>query len=54
VVENPDQPLSSLRLLDDAEIDGRSPSDFPDIQLSRKDFENILMEIGFTSTLETT
>jgi hypothetical protein len=46
LVETPDQPLSSLRLLSDAESAGQTPLDFPDIQLSQQDFETILMEIG--------
>jgi non-ribosomal peptide synthetase component F len=45
IVEDPDQPISNLRLLDDTESKGQKPLDFPDLQLSQKDFENILMEI---------
>jgi amino acid adenylation domain-containing protein len=45
IVEDPDQPLSSLRLLSDTESKGQKPLDFIDLQLSQKDFENILMEI---------
>jgi amino acid adenylation domain-containing protein len=45
IVEGPDQPISSLRLRSDAENEGRRLLDFPDIHMSQKDFENLLMEI---------
>lgn len=53
IVKKPDQPLSSLRLLTDVESEGQGPLDFPDLQLSQMDFENILMEIGASSNMET-
>jgi Condensation domain len=53
IVENPNQPLSSLRLLSDIESKSQAPSDFPDLQLSRKDFENVLMEIRRPQRIET-
>ncbi|HKX28928.1 MAG TPA: amino acid adenylation domain-containing protein [Blastocatellia bacterium] len=52
IVEGPDRPLSSLRLIGDLESGGLKSSEFSDFQLSQKDFENILMEIGETSSLE--
>jgi hypothetical protein len=45
IVENPDQPLSSFRLLRDMDSESRTLSDFPDLQLSQRDIENILLEI---------
>jgi hypothetical protein len=53
IVESPDQPLSSLRLLSDRESAGQGSSDFPDIQLSQRDIESILLEISNTSGIET-
>jgi amino acid adenylation domain-containing protein len=53
IVEGPDQPLSSLRLLTEVESGGQGPSDFPVFQLSQSDFENILMEIDSESNIET-
>ena len=46
IVKGADQPLSSLRLLSEAESDGQSSWDFQDVQLSQKDFENILVEMA--------
>jgi FkbM family methyltransferase len=45
IVEFPDQSLSNLSLLREKEIEGLRPSDFPDIRLSQRDFENILIQI---------
>jgi len=45
-VERPDQPLSSLRLLSEVESGDPDRLDMLDLQLSQKDFENILLEIG--------
>src|SRR5262249_6522462 len=45
IVENPDQPLSRLRLLNEEESEGHNLFAFPDFQLSQKDFENILIQI---------
>jgi hypothetical protein len=53
IVEDPGQTLSSLRLLSDAESKGQKALDFPDLQLSQKDFENILMEIRTSQEIET-
>jgi non-ribosomal peptide synthetase component F len=53
IVESPDQPLSSLRLLSDTESQGQRPLDFPDLQLSQKDLEKILIEIGNPPSIET-
>jgi amino acid adenylation domain-containing protein len=46
VVADPQQRLSNLRLLSDAEADGLTPEDFPDAGLSMKDFESLLMTGG--------
>jgi iturin family lipopeptide synthetase A len=43
---NPDQPLSSLSLLDREELQGLSPSDFPDAELSIKDLENLFTTLS--------
>jgi non-ribosomal peptide synthetase component F/NRPS condensation-like uncharacterized protein len=43
---NPDQPLSSLSLLDQQEIGGLSPADFPDAELSVKDLENLVTTLS--------
>jgi non-ribosomal peptide synthetase component F len=43
---DPEQRLSNLRLLTDSEAKGFSPSDFPEAELSRQDFESLLMEIS--------
>jgi amino acid adenylation domain-containing protein len=48
VAEGPDHPISSLRLLRDEESGNQGPLDFPDIQLSQKDFESILMELDIS------
>ncbi len=46
IVADPNQRLSNLRLLSDAEADGLTPADFPDAGLSMKDFESLLMSGG--------
>jgi hypothetical protein len=51
IVENPDQPLSSLRLLRDMESESLISSDFPDLQLNQRDIENILLEIDGLSNM---
>jgi acyl transferase domain-containing protein/non-ribosomal peptide synthetase component F len=43
---NPDQPLSSLSLLDHEELQGLSPADFPDAELSVKDLENLVTSLN--------
>jgi acyl carrier protein len=53
IVESPDRPLSSLRLLSDMESQGQRPLDFPDLQLSQRDLEKILIEIGNPPSIET-
>jgi len=45
LVNDPDQHLSDVRLLSDEETNGYLLEDFPDADLSRKDFENLLTEI---------
>ena len=45
IVANPQHKLSSLSFLTAAETGGYIPSDFPDAELSQKDFENLLAEI---------
>jgi hypothetical protein len=46
IVANPDQRLSSFRLLTDDETGGFTPLDFPDAQLNQKEFESLLQELG--------
>lgn len=46
IVNSPDQRVSSLKFLSDAETLGYSESDFPDADLSRREFERLIMEIG--------
>jgi non-ribosomal peptide synthetase component F len=53
IVGDPDQRLSNLRLLSGAESQGHRPVDFPYLQLSQKDLEDILMEINSTPNVET-
>jgi acyl transferase domain-containing protein/non-ribosomal peptide synthetase component F/NRPS condensation-like uncharacterized protein len=43
---NPDQPLSSLPLLDRGELRGLSPADFPDAEISMKDLENLFTTLN--------
>jgi acyl carrier protein len=45
LVDDPEQHLSDIRLLSDEETSGYLLEDFPDADLSRKDFENLLTEI---------
>ncbi|MEM7582115.1 MAG: amino acid adenylation domain-containing protein [Acidobacteriota bacterium] len=49
VMADPDQALSAYRLLDDTEAGGYSPDDFPDADLDRQDFEDLVMELGLSS-----
>jgi len=46
VVEDPDQPLSNLRLLTEEETEGLTPNSFTGLSLNRKDFENLVLEIS--------
>jgi non-ribosomal peptide synthetase component F len=46
IVADPEQYLGNLSLLTDAETGGYTPFDFPDAELSQKDFENLLLEIS--------
>ncbi|HEX6716237.1 MAG TPA: amino acid adenylation domain-containing protein, partial [Pyrinomonadaceae bacterium] len=48
VVADPDQPLSSLAILHDSEIDSHAVSNF-DVKLSRKDLEGVLLELSQAS-----
>jgi non-ribosomal peptide synthetase component F len=41
ILRDPDQRLSSLPVLSREEVGGVSPADFPDAELSRKDFESL-------------
>ena len=45
VVAAPDQPLSSLAILQDSEIDAHAVSNF-EVKLSRKDLEGVLLELS--------
>jgi hypothetical protein len=46
VAADPEQRLASLRLLSEDEVDGLSILDFPDADLSQKDFESLFMQFG--------
>jgi Condensation domain len=46
VSAHPDQRLSNLRILSEAETDGFTASDFPDADLSQEDFEKLVLEIS--------
>ncbi len=46
VVEDPERPLSGYRLLDESETGGFAPEDFPDVELSQKGLEDLLLEIS--------
>jgi amino acid adenylation domain-containing protein len=46
VAADPDQPLSGYRLLDESETGGFAPEDFPDVELSQKGLEDLLLEIS--------
>jgi non-ribosomal peptide synthetase component F len=45
IVVAPDQPLSSLALLGDSEIDSHAVSNF-EVKLSRKELEEVLLELS--------
>jgi amino acid adenylation domain-containing protein len=49
VADAPDARLSSLRVLSEEEAGGLAPSDFPEAELSRQDFENLLAALGDVS-----
>jgi len=49
IIVNPEQRLSSFRLLTEAESGGLSPSDFPEAEMSQMDFENLIKEITLKS-----
>jgi hypothetical protein len=46
IVHEPGHRLAGIRLLTDTETGGLNQSDFPDAGPTRKDFENLMMEIG--------
>jgi NRPS condensation-like uncharacterized protein len=48
VVADPEQPLSSLAILQDSEIDSHAVADFA-VKLSRKDLEGVLLELSHAS-----
>jgi amino acid adenylation domain-containing protein len=48
VVAAPDQPLSSLAILQDSEVDSQAVSNF-DVKLNRKDLEGVLLELSQAS-----
>jgi non-ribosomal peptide synthetase component F len=52
VVANPEQRLSDIRLIDESETSGCSLSDFPDAELSQKDFENLIQKISEVAVQE--
>jgi non-ribosomal peptide synthetase component F len=51
IVADPEQRLSSLRLISEEETGGLTPSDFSDAELSQKDFENLLMALSDMSNV---
>jgi non-ribosomal peptide synthetase component F len=46
IVADHEQRISELRLLTEAELEGLSPSDFAGVNLSQKEFENLILEIS--------
>jgi natural product biosynthesis luciferase-like monooxygenase protein len=52
IVVNPDEHLSGIRLLTETESGGLAASDFPDAELSQRDFENLFLNINKFSDLE--
>jgi non-ribosomal peptide synthetase component F len=52
IVVNTDERLSGIRLLTEAESGGLAASDFPDAELSQKDFENLFLNINKFSGLD--
>jgi acyl carrier protein len=52
VAADPEQRLASLRLLSEDEVDGLSVLDFPDADLSQKDFESLFMQFGRQQSLD--
>jgi amino acid adenylation domain-containing protein len=46
VVEDPDLPLSEVQVLGEEETGGYAPVDFPEAQLSRKDLEDLMLELS--------
>jgi amino acid adenylation domain-containing protein/non-ribosomal peptide synthase protein (TIGR01720 family) len=49
IVENPDERIADLRLISDTAADGFTLSDFPRADLSQKDFESLLSQLGETA-----
>jgi amino acid adenylation domain-containing protein len=45
VADDPGKPLSEFRLLSVTETGGRTLQDFPDLEITQDDFENLIMEI---------
>jgi hypothetical protein len=46
VTTDPDEQVSNLRFLSKAETKGHTAADFPAAELSRQDFERLIMELG--------
>ncbi|MGH9848853.1 MAG: condensation domain-containing protein, partial [Blastocatellia bacterium] len=46
IIADPAARISELRLLSDEATQGLSPSDFPDAELSVREFENLLIELA--------
>jgi hypothetical protein len=46
IAADPSQSLSNLRLLGEDETEGRTPESFGRVVLSRKDFEELILEMG--------
>jgi hypothetical protein len=46
VAADPGQPLSGLRLLTETESGGLAAADFPDAELSQRDFENLFLNLN--------
>ncbi|HEX2268012.1 MAG TPA: condensation domain-containing protein, partial [Pyrinomonadaceae bacterium] len=45
VTEDPEKHLSEFQLLGDSETGGRTLQDFPDVEMTQQDFENLLLEL---------
>jgi len=46
ITKRPDEPISNLTFLTEAETSGYTAADFPEAAMSRQEFERLIMEIG--------
>jgi amino acid adenylation domain-containing protein len=52
IAANPEQRLSELRLFSEDETESKASVDFPEVNLSQKDFENLILELDMLSDEE--